>query len=255
MRVSLLHPPLPCRRVGGGGTPPPPPRTEWTRRVPHPVLIGHAASLSQVADLLKLIYKTGGVDGRPSWQRTQAAQLDAAECQRVFRRFEKEAPGSVSIYEVGQVVQAVGLQVTPEEVEAMLSDTEELEGASRVQFDQFMRMLTQQTPEHAAVPGSVLVVTHIGRVDLLLSLLMASKSKSFPKIGGILLTDGADHDLPAEIRTILAGEHVRVPVLSIPLDTFHATQRIHGLHGLAPRLLPTSTLKLQAAAEVAPAFA
>ena len=26
---------------------PPPPRTQWTRRVPHPVLIGHAASLSQ----------------------------------------------------------------------------------------------------------------------------------------------------------------------------------------------------------------
>ena len=28
--------------------PPPPSRTKWTRRVPHPVLIGHAASLSQV---------------------------------------------------------------------------------------------------------------------------------------------------------------------------------------------------------------
>jgi len=27
---------------------PPPPRTKWTRRVPHPVLIGHAESLSQV---------------------------------------------------------------------------------------------------------------------------------------------------------------------------------------------------------------
>jgi hypothetical protein len=27
--------------------PPPPPRTKWTRRVPHPVLIGHAASLVQ----------------------------------------------------------------------------------------------------------------------------------------------------------------------------------------------------------------
>jgi tRNA A37 threonylcarbamoyltransferase TsaD len=25
--------------------PPPPPRTEWTRRVPHPVLIGHASFL------------------------------------------------------------------------------------------------------------------------------------------------------------------------------------------------------------------
>jgi hypothetical protein len=33
-------------RVAAG--PPPPPRTQWTRRVPHPVLIGHAASLSQV---------------------------------------------------------------------------------------------------------------------------------------------------------------------------------------------------------------
>ena len=30
-------------------SPPPPPRTKWTRRAPHPVLIGHAASLSQVA--------------------------------------------------------------------------------------------------------------------------------------------------------------------------------------------------------------
>ena len=26
--------------------PPPAPRTKWTRRVPHPVLIGHAASLT-----------------------------------------------------------------------------------------------------------------------------------------------------------------------------------------------------------------
>ena len=31
-----------CRRPP---PPPPPPRTKWTRRVPHPVLIGHAASL------------------------------------------------------------------------------------------------------------------------------------------------------------------------------------------------------------------
>jgi hypothetical protein len=32
---------------GGQGPPPPSPRTKWTRRVPHPVLIGHAAFLSQ----------------------------------------------------------------------------------------------------------------------------------------------------------------------------------------------------------------
>ena len=33
--------------VRGPPPPPPPSRTKWTRRVPHPVLIGHAASLSQ----------------------------------------------------------------------------------------------------------------------------------------------------------------------------------------------------------------
>jgi hypothetical protein len=34
-------------RLGKGTElpPPPPPRTKWTRRVPHPVLIGHAASI------------------------------------------------------------------------------------------------------------------------------------------------------------------------------------------------------------------
>ena len=31
-----------------GCPPPPPPRTKWTRRVPHPVLIGHAVCLVQV---------------------------------------------------------------------------------------------------------------------------------------------------------------------------------------------------------------
>ena len=34
-------------RRGPGGAPPPPPlRTKWTRRVLHPVLIGHAASFN-----------------------------------------------------------------------------------------------------------------------------------------------------------------------------------------------------------------
>jgi len=36
-------------RAAPAVSPPPPPRNEWTRRVPHPVLVGHAASLSQAA--------------------------------------------------------------------------------------------------------------------------------------------------------------------------------------------------------------
>ena len=46
-----------ARALGEGGglqdlelgplPPPPPPRTKWTRRVPHPILSGHAASLTK----------------------------------------------------------------------------------------------------------------------------------------------------------------------------------------------------------------
>ena len=43
--VTLLSPTAAQLVVGAGGVPPPP-RTKWTRRVPHPVLIGHAASLT-----------------------------------------------------------------------------------------------------------------------------------------------------------------------------------------------------------------
>jgi hypothetical protein len=57
-RVPILTPPLPPgdRRADGHrrrgprlaprSVPSPPSRTKWTRRVPHPVLIGHAASLA-----------------------------------------------------------------------------------------------------------------------------------------------------------------------------------------------------------------
>ena len=51
--------------------PPPPPRTKWTRRVPHAVLIGHAASLSQ-ADLLP---KDAHMDRVRNWVRSTAKKL------------------------------------------------------------------------------------------------------------------------------------------------------------------------------------
>jgi hypothetical protein len=47
--AARAHVGRPARRPGRApaGRPPPPPfRTKWTRRVPHPVLIGHAASLT-----------------------------------------------------------------------------------------------------------------------------------------------------------------------------------------------------------------
>jgi hypothetical protein len=43
-----------------GLTPPPPPRTKWTRRVPHPVPIGHAASPPRAAQASSARSASGG---------------------------------------------------------------------------------------------------------------------------------------------------------------------------------------------------
>ena len=47
--------------------PPPPPRTKWTRRVPRPVLIGHAASLTRCRS------RPSPWPSRPRWRSTRAA--------------------------------------------------------------------------------------------------------------------------------------------------------------------------------------
>ena len=53
----------------------PPPRTKWTRRVPHPVLIGHAASLSQVPFALSHNFEDSNryptAAGQQCWYRMQ----------------------------------------------------------------------------------------------------------------------------------------------------------------------------------------
>jgi hypothetical protein len=48
---ALSHKPRPTRPPAKLASPPAPPsRTKWTRRVPHPVLIGHAMSLTPATD-------------------------------------------------------------------------------------------------------------------------------------------------------------------------------------------------------------
>ena len=92
-------------RRGGAGAPPPPPRTKWTRRVPHPVLIGHAAltpeqegvaemeeqrcaleltcRLNAAACLLRLGRGAGAVDECSRALRLGGGKRDEALC---FRR-------------------------------------------------------------------------------------------------------------------------------------------------------------------------
>jgi hypothetical protein len=62
----------------------PPPRTKWTRRVPHPVLIGHAASLQERSREADVEYMGDSpIEHRVSF----LLQADAAnKCYRVLRQ-------------------------------------------------------------------------------------------------------------------------------------------------------------------------
>ena len=63
---------LPRRPRRGRGGCPPPPRTKWTRRVPHPVLIGHASPPPVLGGL------PPDRDAPPSPQRAPAADANGA---------------------------------------------------------------------------------------------------------------------------------------------------------------------------------
>ena len=72
--------PRPQRRGAAMRSPPPPPRTKWTRRVPHPVLIGHAASLtSNVEIALAALRARPGMSSRWLWAgpRVVAGEAEA----------------------------------------------------------------------------------------------------------------------------------------------------------------------------------
>jgi hypothetical protein len=62
--------PAPRRRGGGA---PPPPRAKWTRRVPHPVLIGHVSS-----SRLGCVARCGGTPPVPEQQQQQQQPAAAA---------------------------------------------------------------------------------------------------------------------------------------------------------------------------------
>ena len=88
-RIAALGTRADCAGLSAQGCPPPPlpPRTKWTRRVPHPVLIGHAASLTPV------------LIGHAAWapagaQHTQAAL--GADAWSVGKRPAASAAASVA---------------------------------------------------------------------------------------------------------------------------------------------------------------
>ena len=75
-------------------------------------------------------------------------------------------------------------------------------------------------------PGS-LVITHAHRQDVILALIAASESVTFPLVPGVLLTGAAA--LPAEFTRLLDGMDVRMPILLTPETSHEAALRVDRL--------------------------
>ena len=86
------------------------------------------------------------------------------------------------------------------------------------------------------------VLTPADRGDVLLGLLLAHRSKTFPSPSGIVLNGG--FDLPAPIERLVAGLEVHVPVVTCASGTMATTA---ALAGVTPRLTRTASRKIETA--------
>ena len=173
--------------AGGGGAPPPPTsRTKWTRRVPHPVLIGHAAS-PQVDAADKKVKSlearlrgkaAGGGEAREEAVaqaaedlrgELEAAQRRLAE-ERAAREAEKKA-GRVKLKERAEAAQSLHALVSAKETEvrrleeelreqqagakALKKELKEKEGALRAEKDGVVAASKSGDRERAALRDEV----------------------------------------------------------------------------------------------------
>lgn len=85
------------------------------------------------------------------------------------------------------------------------------------------------------VDGGV-VVTPGDRSDVLLGVLMAHASHTFPSLAGVVLSGGLEP--PQQITSLLAGVDARLPVIFAGADTYETATRLAGARGRVSRDSP-----------------
>ena len=93
-------------------------------------------------------------------------------------------------------------------------------------------VVAAMTPEHVlqrVTSGSVVVVP-ADRTDVLLALLMADSSKTFPELAGIVLNGG--FEIPEPIRVLIEGLDPTLPVITTDGRSFDTTVKISSTRGL-----------------------
>jgi phosphate acetyltransferase len=112
---------------------------------------------------------------------------------------------------------------------------------SREALDVLIGAMTLPNALDRLVDGGV-VVTPSDRVDLLLGLLMAHASQTFPTLAGIFLNGG--FEIPPQIDQLVAGLEPRLPVVTTRGDTYTTATKLGSTQG---RLSKESPRKVETA--------
>jgi phosphate acetyltransferase len=112
---------------------------------------------------------------------------------------------------------------------------------SREAIDVLVGAMTLPNVLDRLVDGGV-VVTPSDRVDVLLGVLMAHASQTFPVLAGVFLNGG--FDIPPQIEQLVAGMGPRLPIVTTQGDTYPTATRLASARG---RLSKDSPRKVERA--------
>jgi phosphate acetyltransferase len=112
---------------------------------------------------------------------------------------------------------------------------------SREALDVLVGAMTLPNALDRLVDGGV-VVTPSDRVDLLLGVLMAHASQTFPSLAGVFLNGG--FDIPPQVDRLVAGLGTRLPIVTTKGDTYSTATKLGSTRG---RLSKDSPRKVETA--------
>jgi phosphate acetyltransferase len=112
---------------------------------------------------------------------------------------------------------------------------------SREALDALVGAMTLPNALDRLVEGGV-VITPSDRVDLLLGVLMAHSSQTFPTLAGVFLNGG--FDIPPQVERLVAGLGPRLPIITTKGDTYTTATKLGSTRG---RLSKESPRKVETA--------
>lgn len=104
--------------------------------------------------------------------------------------------------------------------------------SSRLTNEAMDLVVAAMTPEHVLerITENSVVVLPADRTDVLLTLLMADTSATFPRLAGIVLNGG--FEIPRQIQQLIAGLKPTLPVITTDGRSFDTTIRIAATRGV-----------------------